>query len=81
MMITAWKKKQSFEITTSEFRKILMIEKKYPEFRLLAYNVLEPARKELEELALAGKSDCYFTYESYIGVQSIPKNLTRSHFM
>lgn len=63
MMITAWKKKQSFEITTSEFRKILMIEKKYPEFRLLAYNVLEPARKELEELALAGKSDCYFTYE------------------
>lgn len=63
MMITAWKQKKSFEISTTEFRKILMIENKYQEFRLLAYNVLEPAKKELEELAKEGKSDCYFTYE------------------
>lgn len=63
MMITAWKQKKSFEISTTEFRKILMIEGKYQNFRQLAYNVLEPAQKELQQLAQEGKSDCFFTYE------------------
>ena len=29
----------------------------------MVYNVLEPARKELYELAQEGKSDCYFEYK------------------
>lgn len=62
LLITAFKRKGSFEMAMPTFRKLLMIENKYKEFRLLAYNVLEPARRELYDLAMQGLSDCYFEY-------------------
>ena len=50
-------------MSSQELRKWLQLEDKYREFRKLAARVLDPAQKELEELARAGYCDCYFTYE------------------
>ena len=50
-------------MSSQELRTWLQLEDKYREFRTLAARVLDPAQKELEELARAGYCDCYFTYE------------------
>ena len=63
MYITAWTRVGRSVMSSQELRKWLQLEDKYREFRKLAARVLDPAQKELEELARAGYCDCYFTYE------------------
>ena len=63
MYITAWTRQGWSVMSSTELRKWLQLEEKYREFRKLAARVLDPAQKELEELAKAGYCDCYFTYE------------------
>lgn len=62
MICTAWSKRGKVVMNTLEFRKLLGIDKLYPEFRHVRQRVLDPAKKELEELAEKGYSDCYFDY-------------------
>ena len=63
MYITAWTRAGRSIMSSQELRKWLQLEDKYREFRKLAARVLDPAQKELEELAKAGYCDCYFTYQ------------------
>ena len=63
MYITAWTRVGRSIMSSQELRKWLQLEDKYREFRKLAARVLDPAQKELEELARAGYCDCYFTYQ------------------
>lgn len=58
-----WTSKESFVVTTKELRENLCIVDKYPSFRHVVQRVLEPARKELQELADKGCCDYYFDYE------------------
>lgn len=62
MICTAWQNKGKVIMRTDEFRKLLAIDNMYPEFRHVRSRVLEPAKKELEELASAEGADCYFDY-------------------
>lgn len=57
-------------MSSQELRKWLQLEDKYQEFRKLAARVLDPAQKELEQLAKGGYCDCYFTYQKkYLGTK------------
>lgn len=68
MYITAWTRVGRSIMSSQELRKWLQLEDKYQEFRKLAARVLDPAQKELEQLAKAGYCDCYFTYQKkYLG--------------
>lgn len=62
MFISSWKDKGGTSISTLEFRKMLRLENKYPNFRQFHQRVLSPAMEELESLAKDGYSDCYFVY-------------------
>lgn len=61
--LTMWTNKESFIISTKELREYLCITDKYPSFRHVVQRVLDPAKKELAELADKGFSDYYFDYE------------------
>lgn len=50
-------------ISLSEFRKILGIEHKYPNFANVVDKILRPSQEELSHMAEMGHSDCYFEYE------------------
>lgn len=50
-------------ISLSEFRKILGIENKYPNFANVVDKILRPSKEELFHMAEMGHSDCYFEYE------------------
>lgn len=63
MFIESWVDRGQAIIKTIEFRKMLRLENNYKKFSDLCRRVLEPARQELQELALNGFCDCYFTYE------------------
>lgn len=69
--LTMWKSsKESFIITTSELRDYLCIKNKYQSFRHVVQRVLDPAKKELKEMADKGFSDYYFDYEKvYTGTR------------
>lgn len=70
MYITAWTRVGRSYMSSQELRRWLQLEDKYKEFRKLAARVLDPAQKELEELAKAGYCDCYFTYQKrYTGTR------------
>lgn len=70
MYITAWTRVGRSYMSSQELRRWLQLEDKYKEFRKLAARVLDPAQKELEELAKAGYCDCYFTYQKrYTGIR------------
>lgn len=70
MYITAWTRTGRSIMSSQELRKWLQLEDKYQEFRKLAARVLDPAQKELEQLAKGGYCDCYFTYQKkYLGTK------------
>ena len=49
-------------ISNRDLRKILGIEKKYPNFANVEAKILKPSMEELHEMAEAGNCDCYFEY-------------------
>jgi hypothetical protein len=63
MMLEAWISKGWFKVKTSEFRRTLRLEDKYPIFSDFEKRVLKPAQEELKDMADAEVSDCWFEYE------------------
>ena len=56
-IICHWKSKDVYSITVDEFRKLVAIEDKYPETKLLIRDIIKPAQKELLEIG-----DVYFVF-------------------
>lgn len=72
MFISSWRSKGGTIIQTIDLRKMLRLEDKYKNFRQFIQRVLDPAQKELEDLAKRGYSDCYFTYnKKYVGKKKV----------
>ena len=68
MFISSWKDKGETTISAHDFRQMLRLENKYPNFRQFHQRVLAPAMAELECMAKNGFSDCYFVYNKvYVG--------------
>lgn len=63
MFIESWKDKGFRKINTLEFRKMLRLETNYKKFSDFTRRVLEPAKEELQTMAVNGFCDCYFDYE------------------
>ncbi|WP_462254694.1 replication initiation protein [Ferruginibacter sp.] len=56
-IICHWKSKDVYSIAVDEFRKLVAIEDKYPETKLLIRDIIKPAQKELLEIG-----DVYFVF-------------------
>jgi hypothetical protein len=64
LLLSAWRQSNMTCIRTVPWlRKWLRLEKKYPRWNSFAERVLKSAEDELKEMAEAGKSDIYFTYQ------------------
>ena len=56
-IICHWKSKDVYTITVDEFRKLVAIEDKYPQTKLLIRDIIKPAQKELLKIG-----DVYFVF-------------------
>jgi plasmid replication initiation protein len=56
-IICHWKSKDVYTITVDEFRKLVAIEDKYPQTKLLIRDIIKPTQKELLEIG-----DVYFVF-------------------
>lgn len=71
LFISSWrnKKNQTLTFKQTEFRKDIGYANSYPTYNRLRENVLEPARKELKQLADDGFCDLYFEYSKGYAVK------------
>lgn len=58
-IICHWKSKEVYSITVPDFRRLIAIENKYPQTKVLIRDIIKPAQKELLEIG-----DVYFIFSA-----------------